>query len=100
MSRKNRNGGNRKYNPKTYGPGYLAPTPIDRILAEAKRSETKPAIIPERILCDDSCSYEHKRLPAHFLETDFSYVQCRSASFHHDNNADRGAGRYCDQVQH
>jgi len=73
MSRKNRNSGGRKYNPKTYGPGYLAPTPIEKILAEAKRSEMKPAAVSERIMCDDSCSYEHKRLPAHFLETDFSY---------------------------
>ncbi len=72
MSRKNRNSGSRKYSPKTYGPSYLAPTPIDRIIAENNHSQNQTAQ-SARIMCDDSCSYEHKRLPTHFLETDFSY---------------------------
>lgn len=96
MSRKNRNSGSRKYTPKIYAPDYLAPIPIDKLIAEAKRSEMKPTAVPERIMCDDSCSYEHKRLPARFLETDFSCQRkIDTARVDRMSVRDRSDARHC-----
>ena len=74
MSRKNKNGGRRNYTPKTYGRDFLTPTPIERAIQEANKPASPQAVaVSDRIACDDKCSYEYKRMPAAWLETDFSY---------------------------
>lgn len=74
MSRKNKNAARRSYSPKTYGHNFLKPTPIERAIQETGiHSETQAVAVSGRIACDDKCSYEYKRLPAAWLETDFSY---------------------------
>ena len=72
MSRKNKNGKRRNYTPKTYGRDFL--TPIERAIQEANKPASPQAVaVSDRIACDDKCSYEYKRMPAAWLETDFSY---------------------------
>ena len=74
MSRKNKNGKRRNYTPKTYGRDFLTPTPIERAIQEANKPASPQAVaVSDRIACDDKCSYEYKRMPAAWLETDFSY---------------------------
>ena len=74
MSRKNRNGKRRNYTPKTYSRDFLTPTPIERAIQEANKPASPQAVaVSDRIACDDKCSYEYKRMPAAWLETDFSY---------------------------
>ena len=74
MSRKNKNGGRRNYSPKTYSRDFLRPTPIERAIQEANKPASPQAVaVSDRIACDDKCSYEYKRMPAAWLETDFSY---------------------------
>ena len=74
MSRKNKNGGRRNYSPKTYSRDFLKPTPIERAIQEANSAVSPKAVaVSDRIACDDKCSYEYKRMPAAWLETDFSY---------------------------
>ena len=74
MSRKNKNGKRRNYTPKTYGRDFLTPTPIERAIQEVNKPASPQAVaVSDRIACDDKCSYEYKRMPAAWLETDFSY---------------------------
>lgn len=74
MSRKNKNGGRRNYSPRTYSRDFLRPTPIERAIQEANSAASPKAVaVSDRIACDDKCSYEYKRMPAAWLETDFSY---------------------------
>ena len=74
MSRKNRNGKRRNYTPKTYSRDFLTPTPIERAIQEVNSVASPKAVaVSDRIACDDKCSYEYKRMPAAWLETDFSY---------------------------
>ena len=74
MSRKNRNGKRRNYTPKTYSRDFLTPTPIERAIQEVNKPASPQAVaVSDRIACDDKCSYEYKRMPAAWLETDFSY---------------------------
>ena len=74
MSRKNKNGGRRNYSPRTYSRDFLRPTPIERAIQEASSVASPKAVaVSDRIACDDKCSYEYKRMPAAWLETDFSY---------------------------
>ena len=74
MSRKNKNGGRRNYSPKTYSRDFLKPTPIERAIQEVNKPASPQAVaVSDRIACDDKCSYEYKRMPAAWLETDFSY---------------------------
>ena len=74
LSRKNKNGKRRNYTPKTYGRDFLTPTPIERAIQEANKPASPQAVaVSDRIACDDKCSYEYKRMPAAWLETDFSY---------------------------
>ena len=74
MSRKNKNGGRRHYSPKTYSRDFLRLTPIERAIQEANSAASPKAVaVSDRIACDDKCSYEYKRMPAAWLETDFSY---------------------------
>ena len=74
MSRKNKNGGRRNYSPKTYSRDFLKPTPIERAIQETNSAVSpKAVVVSDRIACDDKCSYEYKRMPAAWLETDFSY---------------------------
>ena len=74
MSRKNKNGGRRNYSPRTYSRDFLRPTPIERAIQEVSSAASPKAVaVSDRIACDDKCSYEYKRMPAAWLETDFSY---------------------------
>ena len=74
MSRKNKNGSRRNYSPRTYSRDFLKPTPIERAIQEANSAVSPKAVaVSDRIACDDKCSYEYKRMPAAWLETDFSY---------------------------
>ena len=74
MSRKNKNGSRRNYSPRTYSRDFLKPTPIERAIQEVNKPASPQAVaVSDRIACDDKCSYEYKRMPAAWLETDFSY---------------------------
>lgn len=74
MSRKNKNGSRRNYSPRTYSRDFLTPTPIERAIQEANKPASPQAVaVSDRIACDDKCGYEYKRMPAAWLETDFSY---------------------------
>lgn len=74
MSRKNKNGARRSYSPRNYGRDFLTPTPIEKAIQEAnKMPEPRSVVVSGRIACDDKCSYEYKRMPAAWLETDFTY---------------------------
>ena len=74
MSRKNKNGSRRNYSPRTYSRDFLTPTPIERAIQEVNKPASPQAVaVSDRIACDDKCSYEYKRMPAAWLETDFSY---------------------------
>ena len=74
MSRKNKNGGRRNYSPRAYSRDFLKPTPIERAVQEVSSAASPKAVaVSDRIACDDKCSYEYKRMPAAWLETDFSY---------------------------
>ena len=74
MSRKNRNGAHRSYSPKTYDGDFLTPTPIERAIQEANKTpEPQSVSVSGRVACDDKCSYEYKRMPSAWLETESSY---------------------------
>ena len=74
MSRKNKNGSRRNYSPRTYSRDFLKPTPIERAIQDVNKPASPQAVaVSDRIACDDKCSYEYKRMPAAWLETDFSY---------------------------
>ena len=74
MSRKNKNGSRRNYSPRTYSRDFLKPAPIERAIQEVNKPASPQAVaVSDRIACDDKCSYEYKRMPAAWLETDFSY---------------------------
>ena len=74
MSRKNKNDSRRNYSPRTYSRDFLKPTPIERAIQETNSAVSpKAVVVSDRIACDDKCSYEYKRMPAAWLETDFSY---------------------------
>ena len=73
MSRKNRNGGHRNYSLKRYAQDFLEPTPIELAIQEAKNTALQAVAVSGRVACDDKCSYEYKRMPSAWLETDFSY---------------------------
>ena len=66
MSRKNKNGSRRNYSPRTYSRDFLKPTPIERAIQEVNKPASPQAVaVSDRIACDDKCSYEYKRMPAH-----------------------------------
>ena len=74
MSRKNKNGSRRNYSPRTYSRDFLKPAPIERAIQETNSAVSpKAVVVSDRIACDDKCSYEYKRMPAAWLETDSSY---------------------------
>lgn len=74
MSRKNKNDSRRNYSPRTYSRDFLKPTPIERAIQETNSAVSpKAVVVSDRIACDDKCSYEYKRMPAAWLETDSSY---------------------------